>query len=292
MTAPARMGVLRDPGSLCRRLRLWRDAGDRVAFVPTMGYFHEGHLSLMRHARRRARRVVVSIFVNPTQFAPGEDLGRYPRDLPRDLKLARAEGVDLCFTPEAETLYRPDRRTRVTVEGLDTVLEGASRPGHFDGVALVVLKLLHLVAPDLLVLGQKDAQQAVLLERMIADLDLPVRVLRGRVVREPDGLALSSRNVYLGGEDRAAAAVLHRALRAGRRLALAGERSAGRVLGTVKREIAREPRVELDYVAAVDARTLEPRRRLTGRVLLPGAIRVGGTRLIDNEEFTLPEDHQ
>ena len=284
------MRVVRTLETVRRQSRAWRREGETVAFVPTMGYLHEGHLSLMRLARRRADRVIASIFVNPTQFAPTEDFEAYPRDTARDLRLARAEGVDLCFVPDTGSMYRPGHRTEVHVTGLEAVLEGKTRPTHFAGVALVVLKLLHIVEPDILVLGQKDAQQAVVLETMIADLDLPVRVIRGRTVRERDGLALSSRNVYLSSEDRKAAPVLYRALRRARRAVQDGERSAARVLALVRREVAREPRVRLDYVAAVDARTLREVKRLRGRILIPIAAYLGKTRLIDNVEFRVRED--
>ena len=175
------MEVVRTSGAVRKRVRAWRRAGKTIAFVPTMGYFHEGHLSLMRRAERLADRVVVSVFVNPTQFGPGEDFATYPRNVSRDLALARAERVDLCFLPRTESLYAADRRTEVHVTGLEHVLEGRARPTHFGGVALIVLKLLHVVEPDLLVLGQKDAQQVVILERMIQDLDVPVRDGRGEL---------------------------------------------------------------------------------------------------------------
>ena len=278
--------MARSVRSVRASVRSWKAEGERVAFVPTMGFFHEGHLSLMRLARRRADRVVTSIYVNPTQFAPHEDYSRYPRDLDRDLRLARDVGVDCCFVPE--TLYREGHRTEVRVRELEGVLEGTSRPAHFAGVALVVLKLVHAVEPDLLFLGQKDAQQAVVLETMIADLDLPVRVARGRVVREPDGLAMSSRNIYLAPAERRGAPVLYRALRKGRDLALRGERSVSRVLAAARREIAAEPAARLDYLVLVDARTLAPLSRLRGRVLMPVAAFFGRTRLIDNVEFTVP----
>jgi pantoate--beta-alanine ligase len=287
MTPAARMRVLRSPEAVRRQVRAWRAAGDRVAFVPTMGYLHEGHLSLVRRAHRHAGRVAASIFVNPTQFGPREDFRTYPRDLPRDLGLLRAEGVDLCFVPETDRMYPPGHRTEVHVTGLEDVLEGASRPGHFGGVCLVVLKLLHMVEPDVLVLGQKDAQQAVVLERMIADLDLAVRVVRGPIVREPDGLAMSSRNVYLSSENRRAAAVLRRALARVERAVGEGERSAARLQSLVRKEFAAEPRAHLETVAVVDARTLEPVERLRGRVLVPLAARLGRTRLIDNVELTV-----
>jgi len=290
MTAGPRMRVLRSPEAVRRQVRAWRAAGERTAFVPTMGYLHDGHLSLVRRARRNADRVAASIFVNPAQFGPREDFGAYPRDLPRDLGLLRSEGVDLCFVPATGRMYPPGHRTEVHVTGLEDVLEGASRPGHFGGVALVVLKLLHVVEPDVLVLGQKDAQQAVILERMIADLDLAVRVARGPIVREPDGLAMSSRNVYLSPEERRAAPVLRRSLVRVERAARNGERSAARLLKLVRDEFAREPRARLDTVAVVDAASLEPLKRLRGRVLVPVAARLGRTRLIDNVEFTVEED--
>jgi pantoate--beta-alanine ligase len=253
-----------------------------------MGYLHEGHLSLVRRARRRGDRVVVSLFVNPTQFGPGEDFGSYPRDLRRDLRLLRESAVDLVFLPAPETMYPAPPRTAVAVTGLEDVLEGRSRPGHFRGVTLVVEKLLNIVEPDLLFLGQKDAQQAVILETMVRDLDQPVRVVRGPTVREKDGLALSSRNTYLNPAQRRAAPVLYRALSRARTAVANGERSASRLLRLVEREVAKEPLVRLDYAAVVDSRTLEPVKRLEGRVLIPIAARLGHTRLIDNIEVTPP----
>ncbi len=285
MSGAGPMRVVKDPAVLRRVVRGWRADGQRVAFVPTMGYFHEGHLSLMRRARRHGDRVLVSIFVNPTQFAPTEDLAAYPRDLPRDLTLARGVGVDLCFVPAAERIYRSGRCTEVRVTGLEGLLEGATRPTHFAGVTLVVLKLLHLVEPDVMILGQKDAQQAVILERMVEDLDLPVKVVRGATRRERDGLAMSSRNVYLSPEDRRAAPVLHRALVRAQRAARGGEHSAAKLLSLIRREVAVEPRVRLDYAAVVDARKLESLDRVEGRVLIPIAAYLGRTRLIDNVEF-------
>ena len=285
MSPAPRREVVRTTGAVRKRVRAWRRAGKRVAFVPTMGYFHEGHLSLMRRAQRLADRVVVSVFVNPTQFGPGEDFATYPRNVSGDLALARAERVHLCFVPRAEDLYAADRRTEVHVTGLEHVLEGVARPTHFAGVSLVVLKLLHIVEPDVLILGQKDAQQAVVLERMIQDLDVPVRVVRGPIVRERDGLAMSSRNVRLGAEDRRAATVLWRALREAQHRIRAGERNASSVEALVRKTIAGEPRARLDYVAVVDARTLAPVKRLDGRVLIPVAAHVGSTRLIDNLEI-------
>ena len=290
MTRSKRMRVLKSPATARRQVRAWRAAGERTAFVPTMGYFHEGHLSLMRRARRHGDHVVVSIFVNPSQFGPNEDFASYPRDTGRDLDLARAEGVDLCFVPDPDGIYRDGHRTEIHVTGLESRLEGVTRPTHFAGVALVVAKLLHIVEPDVLVLGQKDAQQAAVLETLVADLDLPVKVVRGPTVREPDGLAMSSRNVRLSPEERRAAAVLSRALFRARDAARNGERSAGRIRQIILREVGREPRARLDYTAVVDARTLDDLARLEGRVLIPIAAYVGAVRLIDNVEFTMPEE--
>ncbi|MEK7823507.1 MAG: pantoate--beta-alanine ligase [Candidatus Eisenbacteria bacterium] len=263
----------------------WRRRGRRVAFVPTMGAIHAGHLSLVARARRHADRVVASVFVNPLQFGPREDYRRYPRPVGRDRALLRGAGVDLLWEPRAAEFYPPGHRTRVRVTGLGDGLEGASRPGHFEGVATVVLKLLNVVGPDTLWLGQKDAQQARLLERMVADLDLPVRVRRGPIVRERDGLALSSRNAYLEREERRQAVALWRGLRAARARLRAGERSTARLRAAVRRVWRAYPLVREGYVAVVDADRLEPVTRVRGRVLVAVAARVGRARLIDNLEW-------
>ena len=263
----------------------WKRRGDRVAFVPTMGAIHAGHLSLVRRARAAARRVVASIFVNPLQFGPHEDYRRYPRPIARDRRLLRAAGVDLLWEPAVDDVYPAGHRTRVTVPGLSRVLEGAARPGHFDGVTTVVAKLLAVVQPDVLWLGQKDAQQARIVEQMVDDLDLPVRVRRGRTVREPDGLALSSRNAYLDAAQRQQARALPRGLAEAARRLRRGERSSARLVAAIRRVWRAHPGVSEDYVAVVDARSLEPVRRVRGRVLVAVAARVGGARLIDNLEW-------
>jgi len=266
----------------------WQRDGLRVAFVPTMGAIHEGHLSLVRRARATADRVVASIFVNPLQFGPREDFARYPRPLRRDRALLAAAGVDLLWEPRVADLYPAGHRTRVRIVGLGDVLEGAARPGHFEGVLTVVLMLLETVRPDVLWLGQKDAQQAMLVERMVRDLRLPVTVRRAPTVREPDGLARSSRNAYLSPAERVQAAALSRGLAAARARLAAGERSAARVAGAVRAAWRRQPLVREDYVAVVDARTLEPARdvRTARRLLVAVAARVGSTRLIDNFEWS------
>jgi pantoate--beta-alanine ligase len=229
--------------------------------------------------------VVASIFVNPLQFGPTEDYRRYPRRPARDRALLRTAGVDLLWEPTAAMLYPPDHRTRVRVTGLEDALEGRSRPGHFAGVATVVLKLLEAVAPHTLWLGQKDAQQAVIVTRMVLDLDVPVRVRRGATVREPDGLALSSRNAYLDPEQRRQAVALSKGLAAARTRLRAGERSAARLRSVIRGVWRDYPAVREDYVAIVDAARLEPVTRVRGRVLVAVAARVGRTRLIDNFEW-------
>jgi len=266
----------------------WRAAGQAIHFVPTMGAIHAGHLSLVARARGRRRRVVASVFVNPLQFGPGEDYRRYPRPARRDRARLAAAGVDLLWEPRARDLYPPGHRTRVRVERLGDALEGASRPGHFEGVTTVVAKLLHVVQPDTLWLGQKDAQQALLIERMCRDLDFPVRVRRAPTVRERDGLACSSRNAYLAARERAQAVALWRGLAEARGLLRAGERSAGRLRRAIRGVWRRYPLVREDYVAVVDAATLAPLARVPrrGRVLLAVAARVGPARLIDNLEWS------
>jgi pantoate--beta-alanine ligase len=279
------MRVAQDPSIVRRTVRRWKRAGERVAFVPTMGAIHAGHLSLVERARRSADRVVASIFINPLQFGPGEDFKRYPRPRARDHRLLKQAGVDLVWEPRSRELYPETERTRVRVTGLSDVLEGASRAGHFEGVATVVLKLLHVVEADVLWLGQKDAQQACILERMIEDLMVPVRVRRGATVREPDGLALSSRNRYLNAMQRADARGLYVGLEAVRRRLRTGERAAARLRATVRREWKRFPLVREDYIAIVDANTLLPVKTVRGRVLIAVAARVGRARLIDNFEW-------
>lgn len=287
------MRRVRGIAAVRRIVEAWKRSGAHVAFVPTMGAIHEGHASLVRRARAAAKspaksRVVASIFVNPLQFGPTEDYRRYPRTPRQDRARLAAAGVDLLWEPRVEDLYPSEHRTRVVVRGLGEVLEGASRPGHFVGVATVVLKLLEVVMPHTLWLGQKDAQQATLIERMVVDLDVPVRVRRGPTDRERDGLARSSRNVYLGPDERRQAVALSRGLAEARRLLRAGERSAARLRAAIRGVWRRYPAVREDYVAVVDARELQPLRRVRGRILVAVAARVGPARLIDNFEWSTP----
>lgn len=253
-----------------------------VGCVPTMGYLHEGHLSLVRRARAECASVEVSIFVNPTQFGPNEDLDRYPRDLPRDLAMLEAEGVDLVWTPTAAEMYPPGFQTWVTVEKLSQGLEGAARPGHFRGVATVVAKLFNGMLPDKAYFGQKDAQQAAVIRRMTQDLNFPVEIVVCPTVREPDGLAMSSRNVYLNAEERKAATVLFRALSAAEQAYRRGERRA-EVLRRIAREVIEaEPLARLQYISCADYETLEELEKVERKALLSLAVYIGQTRLIDN----------
>jgi len=253
-----------------------------VGFVPTMGALHEGHFSLVRAAKRQCSPVVVSIFVNPKQFGPGEDLKKYPRPLEADRAALEALGVDYLFAPRPEEMYPGGFRTSVVVEDLGDRLEGQSRPGHFRGVATVVLKLFGIVRPHFAYFGRKDAQQARVLRQMAADLELDTQLMVCPIVREPDGLALSSRNAYLDAGERCAATALYRSLDAVRREVARGEREAARLLVTLRQVIGAEPAVALDYAEIVDAETLEPVAALRRSCLVLLAAFVGKTRLIDN----------
>ncbi len=258
--------------------------GRTIGLVPTMGALHAGHLSLIKAAREETGFVVVSIFVNPTQFGPNEDLNRYPRPLQRDLELCEKNGVDLVFHPQPAVIYPPDYHTFVEVKGLQEVLCGASRPGHFRGVATVVLKLFNLVQPDRAYFGQKDAQQVSIIRQMVRDLNVPVDIRVCPIIREADGLALSSRNEYLGPEERRQATVLYRALSEARRRIEAGERDSAAVRQAMVEQITSAPSAVLDYAAVVDAVSLQALSRIEAEcpVLLALAVRFGGTRLIDN----------
>ena len=253
-----------------------------VGLVPTMGYLHEGHLSLIRKAKEDCRSVVVSIFVNPTQFGPNEDLAKYPRDIERDLKLVEPLGVDLVWTPTAEVMYPNGYQTWVQVEALTQPLEGAMRPGHFRGVTTVVAKLFNTVQPHKAYFGQKDAQQAAVIRQMTRDLSYPIEIVVCPIVREADGLAMSSRNKYLEGENRQAALVLSRALNAAKQAYDKGERRAETLRQIMKDVIAAEPRAQMQYVSCADYGTLEELETVKGKTLLSMAVYIGKTRLIDN----------
>jgi pantoate--beta-alanine ligase len=263
--------------------REWRrGAGGSVGLVPTMGYLHAGHLSLVERARRENDRVAASLFVNPAQFGPSEDLARYPRDLERDTRLLEAAGCDLLFAPDAGEMYPPGFETVVDVGSVSAPLEGGRRPGHFRGVATVVLKLFGILQPDRAYFGQKDAQQLAVIKKMVRDLDVPVDVRACPTVREDDGLAMSSRNLYLDPEDRGAAPALHRALAAARDRWTAGERDAEALRQAMRTVLAAEPRIRVDYVSVADPETCRELDRVAGPALLSLAAAVGKARLIDN----------
>lgn len=253
-----------------------------VGLVPTMGYLHEGHLSLVQRARMECASVVVSIFVNPTQFGPAEDLAAYPRDLPRDLEMLSKGGADLVWTPGPEGMYPPSFQTWVTVEEITRPLEGKMRPGHFRGVTTVVAKLFNSVQPQKAYFGQKDAQQAAVIRRMAQDLDFPIEIVVCPIVREADGLAQSSRNIYLNSQERAAATVLSRALKAASQTFASGEREAGRLRQIMADILASEPLARPQYISCAHPDTLEELETVTDRALLSMAVYVGRTRLIDN----------
>jgi pantoate--beta-alanine ligase len=256
---------------------------DRLGLVPTMGYLHDGHLDLVRQARADCGAVAVSIFVNPTQFSPREDLSRYPRDLERDLRLLEQEYVDLVFAPSVAEMYPPRFATVVNVQQVTETLEGAARPGHFQGVATVVCKLFNIVQPSRAYFGQKDAQQIVVVRQMVRDLDMPVEIVVVPTKREPDGLAMSSRNVYLSPQERQAAPALYRALTAARERYLAGERSAEALRQAIRQVLDAEPLVHAEYVSVADRDTLRELDDLDAHgALLSMAVRIGATRLIDN----------
>ena len=259
-----------------------RARGRSIGLVPTMGFLHEGHLSLIRRARELADVVVVSIFVNPTQFGPNEGFDRYPRNLARDTDLCIAEGVDYLFAPETDEMYPEGDGTFVEVAGLSTMLEGQSRPNHFRGVTTVVLKLFEIVKPTLAAFGQKDAQQAVTVQRMVRDLMLDVEILVLPIVRDDDGIALSSRNRYLDLEQRSAARAISRALEAARHVVAEGQRKTEEVVAAAREVLEAEPLLKVDYVELVDARQLRHREEVEGEMLLLLAVFAGETRLIDN----------
>jgi pantoate--beta-alanine ligase len=259
----------------------YRKAGDAIGFVPTMGALHAGHLSLVREAKKRAKCVVVSIFVNPTQFAPNEDLAKYPRTLERDSQMLEAEGVHVLFAPSAEEMYGVDSTTWVTVGELGDRNEGRMRPGHMRGVATVVAKLFNIVQPDFAFFGEKDAAQLAVVRRMTRDLRFPIEIIGCPIIREADGLAMSSRNVYLSPEERKKGLVLHRALQVAENAVKSGEGSAVAILAVAQKEFDRAG-VTPDYIELLDPDTLEPIPTIKDQALLAVAAKIGSTRLLDN----------
>ncbi len=265
------------------QLRAWRKGlSGTLGFVPTMGYLHQGHLSLVSHSKKENDTTAVSIFVNPTQFGPREDLARYPQDLPRDLALLEKEGTDLVFAPETEEIYPPGFSTWVEVEGVTERLEGASRPGHFRGVATVVAKLFNLLEPHRAYFGQKDAQQLAVIKKMVRDLNMDLEIVPVPTVREQDGLAMSSRNIFLNPRERQAAPVLYRSLCLAQGMYKSGERNAGKIREAMMKLIQKEPLAQIDHVSIAHPETLEELEELAGPALVSLAVRIGPTRLIDN----------
>ncbi len=274
--------VFRTPAAMRARAEDLRRDGRRIAVVPTMGALHEGHLALIRYARARADVVILTIFVNPTQFGPNEDLSRYPRDEAGDLAKARPAGIDLAFCPTPESMYGNAAQTFVEVRALQQPLCGASRPGHFAGVATIVTKLFHITQPHLAVFGEKDYQQLAIIRRMVRDLDFGIEIASVPIVREADGLALSSRNAYLSAEQRTAALALSKGLAAAEAAFEAGERATDKLLAAARAPIEAEPQARIDYVELRDADELTPLARVERKAVLAMAVFVGTTRLIDN----------
>lgn len=265
----------------------WKVQGLKIGFIPTMGYLHEGHISLVEAAKKNNDKVVVSIFVNPIQFGPKEDLASYPRDLERDERLCEEAGVDLIFAPTASEMYFDDRSTYVNVEGLTNFLCGAMRPGHFQGVCTVVSKLFNIVNPHRAYFGEKDAQQLAVIRRMVRDLDIDVEVIGCPIIREVDGLAKSSRNTYLRGEERKASLVLNRSLNLAREALKNDERDAALIKGIIRDEIAKEAMATINYIEVVDSNTLAPVDKIQSSILVAIAVYIGKTKLIDNFTFEI-----
>jgi len=282
--------IIRSLSEMSGHARERREQGCKIALVPTMGYLHLGHLSLMRIARQYAEEVVTSIFVNPIQFGPREDLSSYPRDPERDQKLAAEAGTATLFIPADNDMYPQGFQSFVDVEKITQGLCGRSRPGHFRGVATVVAKLFNIVQPHYAVFGQKDAQQVAVIRRMVADLNMPVEIIIAPIVREPDGLAMSSRNVYLSGQERQDALVLYRSLAMAQEMIQQGEREPQAVISRMTGLISAVPSSRIDYIEIVDAASLEPVQRLAGELLLALAVYIGRTRLIDNCLVTVEKE--
>lgn len=268
-------------------IKSWKREGLSVGFVPTMGALHEGHESLIKKAVQENDKVVVSVFVNPTQFGPNEDYDSYPRDINRDLEICMNAGASVVFNPEPSEMYFDNKSTSISVSNLTSVLCGAKRPGHFDGVCLVVSKFLNIVTPDKAYFGQKDAQQVAVIKRMVRDLNIDVEIIACPIIREEDGLAKSSRNTYLSKDERKAALVLSRSLERAKDALNEGERNTDKIKDIIKEEISKEPLSKIDYVEIVDSDSLENVEIIEKNVLVPIAVYIGKTRLIDNFTYEI-----
>jgi len=280
------MEIIRDPNLLQQKMLALRQTGKKMGLVPTMGFLHEGHLSLIRTARSQCDILVVSIFVNPTQFAPNEDLEAYPRDFKADEQHCKKEGTDILFYPSADSMYPQNSSIWVEETTLSKNLCGASRSGHFRGVCTVVAKLFNLVQPAIAVFGEKDAQQLRIIERMVRDLFFPIQIIRAPLVREPDGLAMSSRNKYLSKEERKAALCLRKALLLASHLFEKGEQSPSILKAAITHEIKKTPLAKIDYIEIVDDQNLTPVEEIKSSVLIALAVKIGKTRLIDNQHLS------
>lgn len=276
------MSIIRSKSEMCRTSKKARLAGQRIGFVPTMGALHQGHLSLIRQARRENDFVVVSIFVNPTQFGPKDDFKKYPRNLKRDVQMCKKEGVNIIFYPDTKEMYPQGYKTFVTVEDLSNVMCGKFRPGHFKGVTTVVTKLFNIVQPDIAYFGQKDAQQAIIIKRLVCDLNIPVKIKVMPTVREIDGLAMSSRNQYLNEKERKDALVLSRSLNLAKNLIKGGAKDVDEIVGKMRSLINKKNTAKIDYITIVDPGGLKPVKKVSGNCLIALAVWIGKTRLIDN----------
>ena len=281
------MRIVKSVQSLRSSIKKYKDQNKTIGFVPTMGALHEGHLALIRKSRRENDIVIISVFVNPKQFGPKEDFNSYSRPEKKDILLAKNEKVDIIFYPSEKEMYPTGFLTSINVEGITDVLCGASRPGHFQGVTTVVGKLINIVTPDVMYLGQKDAQQTIVLKRMTADLNFPVTVKICPTVREADGLAMSSRNRHLTARQRETATVLYKSLKNAKKRILAGERSSARIIRSMRAEIEKNSPGKIDYIACVNEDSLTPIKQLKGKVTITLAVKFGRTRLIDNTIFRI-----
>ena len=276
------MEKYRNIRSLKKRVQEIKRKGRKIGLVPTMGFLHQGHMSLIRRARKEADHVIVSIFVNPAQFGPKDDFKKYPRDLKRDLDLCEREGADIIFAPEPKEMYSEGHSTYVNVEKIEDALCGASRPGHFRGVATVVTKLFNIVLPDIAYFGQKDSQQAILIKKMAEDLNMSVKIKVMPIVREKHGLAMSSRNIYLSQKECVQAQSIYKSLKLAKALFDDGERNAGKIISKMRQVITKQSLAKIDYVAIVDTENLKGIKNISGQALVAVAVWFGKTRLIDN----------
>ena len=281
------MKLIRNIALIKNEIKKAKKKNRKIGLVPTMGYLHDGHISLIKRAARECDYVVLSIFINPSQFGPSEDYLRYPKNIKRDLGIAKKAKVDIVFAPSAKIMYKNGHQTCVSVEKLGTCLCGIKRPAHFKGVATVVSKLFNIIEPDIAYFGQKDAQQAIIIDTMVKDLNMPIKLKILPIVREKDGLAMSSRNIYLRKADRANAIILYKSLQQAKRMIASGVKNANTIIHTIRKVIKSTPRAKIDYISILSSKDLEPVKRLKGKILIALAVYFGKTRLIDNIIITI-----